>query len=59
MTSPECIFDTTSTQELFQLVPTMEKEDVAQGVEASLLQLLYQQETSEQSYLHGMLSQPG
>ena len=59
MTSPECILDTSCSQDPFQMVPTMEKEEMCQEVESSLLQLLHQQEATEQSYLHDMVSQPG
>ena len=59
MTSPECILDHTSTQEPFQMVPTMETEEVSHGVEEEMLELLRQQENTEQGYLHDVLSQPG
>lgn len=60
MTSPECISvpamssDQVVTQSLCQ-----EEEEELQEVEGTLLQLLHQQQCSEQSYILGVLSQPG
>ena len=62
-TSPECVleqgqFQSVPTLDQLQSVPTSGPEEL-QGVEGTLLQLLHQQQSSEQSYIQEVHSQAG
>ena len=59
LTSPECVLETSSSQDPFQLVLSVDKEIPSPGVEAALLQLLHQQESTEQNYVNEVVFQPG